>query len=181
MNNNLLELQNILKKNNIIISFSGKFYQGIIEELGEAIKKRMEDEETPKNDMYNIFSIFIEQSQNIRNYIVMKKNSNKYNKIETSGILSISKNEFGYCISSGNIVENEDINVLTEKLDLIKTMNKDELRKFYKSELKKEPSKDSLGAGVGLIDIARKSSKSLEYSFKELDDNLSFFQLQAIV
>jgi len=181
MNNNLLELQNILKENNIIISFSGKFYQGIIEELGEAIKNRMEDEETPKNDMYNVFSIYIEQSQNIRNYILCKKNSNKYNKIENSGIVCISKKDSEYCISSGNVIENEDINTLIEKLDIIKVMNKDELKKFYKAELKKEPAKDSLGAGVGLIDIARKASKPLEYSFRKIDDNLSFFQLQAIV
>lgn len=181
MNNNLLELQNILKQNNIIISFSGKFYQGIIEELGEAIKNRMKDEETPKNDMYNVFSIFIEQSQNIRNYIVCKNNSDKYSKIENSGIVSISKVDSKYCITSGNVIENQDIKALIEKLDVIKAMNKDELKKFYRAELKKEPPKGSLGAGVGLIDIARKTSRPLEYSFREIDDSLSFFQLQAIV
>jgi len=32
-------------------------------------------------------------------------------------------------------------------------------------------------AGLGMIDIARKSGKELEYNFSSLNDNLTFFSL----
>jgi hypothetical protein len=117
MDNNLLELQNTLRNNGILISFSGRFSQGIIEELGDAIKKHMEAEDRPKNDIFNVFGIFIEQTQNIKNYSSKKMLTDAYNTITNSGIVSIGKSDTGYFIWSGNIIENCDKLKLHEKLE----------------------------------------------------------------
>lgn len=181
MKNNLIELQNILRQNGILISFSGKFSQGIIEELGDAIKKYMEDEERPQNDVFNVFAIFIEQSQNIKNYSKKNENSIYYDKISNSGIVNIGKSENEYFIWSRNLIKNSDIAVLTQKLESIKKMDKSELKKYYKEQIKKDVPIDSLGAGVGLIEIARKASKPIEYSINKADEEFSFYELRVIV
>ena len=70
---------------------------------------------------------------------------------------------------------------LSEQLDLISGLNKDELKKLYKEQLKKDVLPGQNGAGMGLIDIARKSSVPIEYSFEARDKSFSFYELKAIV
>lgn len=178
---NLLGLQGKLRDMGILISFSGRFSQGIIVELGDAIKNHMEAEQTPKNNIYNVFSIFIEQTQNIKNYCASKEGSVHYDKIVSSGIVSIGKTDSGYMIWSGNLIENADVDVLREKLEKIIVLDKDGLKKAYKEQLKKDIPPDSQGAGIGLIDIARKASFTLEYYFEKLDEEFSFYELKVMV
>ena len=181
MRNNLFELQNTLRSNGILISFTGRFSQGIIEELGEAVKKHMESENRPQNNIFNVFAIFIEQTQNVKNYSSSKEKSPYYDRIANSGFTCIGKSEEGYFISSGNLIEECDIQTLIDKLELIKDMNKDELKKLYKELMRKEITPDMKSAGIGLVEIARKASFPIEYSIKEVDDLFSFFELKVIV
>ena len=60
-----------LNENGVIISFTGSFTQTIIEEIGEAIRNYIEQDKNEYNHeikSYEVFSIYIEQSQNIKNY-----------------------------------------------------------------------------------------------------------------
>ncbi|ABO50369.1 conserved hypothetical protein [Desulforamulus reducens MI-1] len=181
ISNNLFELQKILSNNGLLISFSGRFSQSIIEELGEAVKKYLETEDRPKNDVYNVFSIFIEQTQNIKNYCEIKKESPHYERIANSCMVTIGKTETGNYICSGNIVEQKDAVVLTGIIDELIPLDKVALKKLYKEKLRQDISPDSLGAGIGLVDIARKASLPLEYSITTIDDNFLFFTLKAVV
>jgi hypothetical protein len=181
MQKNLSSIQDLLRDNGILISFSGRFSQGIIEELGDALKKHLEVEATPKNEIHSVFSVFIEQTQNIKNYSSRKLDSIIYDKVASSGIVSIGKCEKGYFIWSGNLIENSDVEPLKEKLELISNLDKTGLKKLYKERLRMDHSACSIGAGVGLIDIARKASSPIEYSIQEVDYEFSFFELRVIV
>lgn len=181
MDKNLLELQSTLRNNGILISFSGRFSQGIIEELGDAIRRHMEAEDRPKNDIHSVFGIFIEQTQNIKNYTSKKMHTETYGTIADSGIVSIGKSDSVYFIWSGNIIENCDRQGLQDKLDKLSTLDKTELKKLYKDKIREYQDPEAYGAGIGLIDIARKASSPIEYSIEKLDDMFSFFQIKVIV
>jgi hypothetical protein len=181
MNDQILELQQTLRKNGLMITFSGKFTQSIIEELGEAVRKYLETEERPQNDIFNLFSIFIEQTQNIKNYCYSKLDTVSGERISDSCIVTIGKNDIGNYICSGNQVENGDIEKLIESLDELKKLDKDELKQLYKQKRKQDVSMEGPGAGLGLVDIARKAKLPLEYSITELDSEFSFFTLKAVV
>lgn len=181
MEMNLLDLQRLLQNYGVLISFSGRFTQIIIEELGDAVKKYLETEATSQNDTYNVFSVFIEQTQNIRNYSFIKEGSLLGDRIANSGIVAIGKSEDGYFVSSGNLIECSDVPSLTSKLELILPLDKIGLKKLYKEQMKKELPPEATSAGLGLIDMARRASKPLTYSVVKLDDKLSFFTLKAYV
>jgi hypothetical protein len=51
---------------------------------------------------------------------------------------------------------------------------------MYKECLRQETAEGG-GAGLGLIEIARKAREPLEYVVTEFDANLSFFILKAVV
>lgn len=181
MEMNLLNLQKLLQNQGVLISFSGRFTQTIIEELGEAVKKYLETEATPQNDIFNVFSIFIEQTQNIKNYSGQKSGLPLGERIANSSIVAIGKTEEGYFVSSGNLVEAKDIETLTARLDELAVHDKAGLKKLYKETLKKDVPPDSLGAGLGFIDMARRARRPLHYSVVSLDGQLSFFTLRADV
>jgi hypothetical protein len=181
MKSKLTEIQNVLGSSGISICFSGRFSQGLIEEIGDAVKLHMENEERPKNDIFNVFSIFVEQSQNIKNYVISKENSAGYNRIANSAIVSIGQEENRYFIWSGNVMENNDVASLQAKLNAVVGANKDELKKMYKEQLKKEFEPGQTGAGVGIIDIAKRASQPLEFSIETLDETYSLFELKVIV
>jgi hypothetical protein len=178
--NQLYEVQKFLRDNRILISFSGKLSQGLIEEYGEAVKKYLETEERPKNEVFNVFAVYIEQSQNIKNYVGMKEGSPHYEMIANSSIVTIGKAEEGHYVCSGNMVENEDLAKLLERIDRMAGMDKTELKKLYKETMMAEQPGEG-GAGLGMIEMARKASRPLEYTVTPLDGALSFFSLKAVV
>jgi hypothetical protein len=178
---NLIDLQKFLQGYGVLISFSGRFSQEIIEELGDAVKKHLESEATSQNDTFNVFSVFIEQTQNIKNYSARKSGSTLGERIANSGIVAIGKSGTGYFVSSGNLIDSRDVGLLAAKLDVLIAQDKAGLKKLYKQQLKKDMPPGATGAGLGLIDIARKASQPLKYSMVRLDEDSSFFTLQVQV
>ncbi|MCH8330800.1 MAG: hypothetical protein IH946_05385 [Bacteroidetes bacterium] len=56
-----------------------------------------------------------------------------------------------------------------------------ELNDLYRNILKHGEISESGGAGLGLIEIARKSGQHIEFNFDEVDENVSYFSLQVTV
>jgi len=180
---NLLELQKNLKNLGIMISFSGGFSQGIIEELSEAIEKHLSKENLAKGNIYHVISIFVEQAQNIRNYTSGKENTlepEDFERIATSGIVTIGKDQEGYYIYSGNYIQQKDMQELNDKLENLSKLNKEELKKFYKEQLRKSRDNQT-SAGLGLIDIFRKATYPVQYSFNDYNQELKFYSLKVTV
>lgn len=141
----------------------------------------MAGEEKTKTEIFNVFSIFIEQTQNIKNYIAAKAAQGLSREIETSSIVCIGKTDEGYFVHAGNMVENRDIPYLKEKLDALSGKSKEELKQLYKEHMKKNLDPEQSGAGMGLIDIARKAAKPVSYSFNPLGSDYSFYEIKVMV
>ncbi|PLX13230.1 MAG: hypothetical protein C0594_01485 [Marinilabiliales bacterium] len=83
-----------------------------------------------------------------------------------------------FLISSANLIENSEISSLKIKLDQVNSLGKDELKSLYLDILQNEGISNKGGAGLGLIEMARKSGQKLEFHFEKYDENFSFFYLQ---
>ncbi|MGM0509186.1 MAG: SiaB family protein kinase [Fusobacteriota bacterium] len=178
--NILLNLKNELNRQGIILSFTGPFSQGIIEEIGNALKSYLKENRNNKGDIFRLFSIFIEQTQNINNY-TMNLDEKNQNEVSSSGVMMIGEKNGKYFISSGNLIKNEDKKNLEIKLDNISNLEKKKLKKIYRKKLREEMKSKSGGADLGLLDMARKSSEKLEYSFDRRGKRFSFFTLTVYI
>lgn len=125
-----------------------------------------------------IYYIMVEGLQNITRHQdeIANLNTEKY-----PGIFAIQKNGERYYISTGNIVANDKIPALKEKLDTINSLNPDELKKFHREMLTSGSMSDKGGAGLGLIEMSRKSGNKLLYSFEQLDNEYTYFYLQTLI
>jgi hypothetical protein len=92
-------------------------------------------------------------------------------------IFMIQKNTNGYLIMTGNYMMTEKVEKLKGKIEKVNSLTKEELRTFSSHILKYNEFSDKGGAGLGLIDMAKKTGHKLGYQFAKIDDQLSFFNL----
>jgi|WetSurMetagenome_2_1015567.scaffolds.fasta_scaffold06593_5 hypothetical protein len=164
-----------------ILCFSGYLSQELMVGIGETLRDKLKQEEDI-NMVLKIFSIFVEQVQNIIRYsadqIII---TNDKENILGSGILVVGKNQGHYYVSCGNIVGNDKISHLSEQLTKLQQMNKDELKQYYKEQRKKEVPQHSKGAGLGFIELARKTNSCFDFSFEKINGQISFFSFKTLL
>ncbi|MBR0597403.1 SiaB family protein kinase [Sinanaerobacter chloroacetimidivorans] len=182
MNLNLYEFYQDAKGKNIIFYYCGPIAHASIEGVAQTLRKNLEYEEAGNLTAQSVFSVFIEQMQNILNYSAERLAIPETVENELRvGVVVIGHEKNGYFILCGNKVYNGDIPALTEKLEYVRHLNKEELKALYKERRRMEPSPDSKGAGLGLIEMARKGTEPLEYSFLPIDREFSFFTIRVVV
>jgi hypothetical protein len=161
-----------------LLCFNGPFSQGLIEELGEALKKHVQNETEPSSSAFDVFTAYIEVAQNIREYAISKG----YDEKQASATVVISQDIDGrYVISAGNFVEPADGPILVERINALARMDKTELKQLYKKRLK-EPREGNSGAGLGLIDLARKANVPFSgFSFPVDSGTRCFFTLRVVI
>lgn len=183
LKNSFIDLKRKLDEYQILLTFTGPLSQEIIEDLGDAITKYMESKQNPKGSTFNIFSVFVEQTQNIKNYQTRNKSKVADESFNNSGFVCIGKTGNRYFVSSGNLVQTDDAPALSARIDALNQMSREELKAAYKQQIRMPRSMDDFtpGAGLGLLDIARKSNEPIEYSFVEYNKELLYFILKVTI
>lgn len=163
----------------IIFSFSGYLSEGILYSLGEALREKMTLEDADGPTVRRVFSVFVEQMQNIIRYSAEKITGSDGRTIELSaGMVTIGMEDKTFFIVCGNTLRNRDVPSLKNRLDFLKDLDKDAIKAYYREQLREAPDEGSRGATIGLIEIARRASAPIEYDFTALDDEKSFFCLK---
>lgn len=179
---NLYDFYQKTKAQNVILYYCGPIAHSSIEGVAQTLRKNLEYEEVKNMTSQSVFSVFIEQMQNILNYSAERlTNADTIENELRVGVVVIGRKSDGYYILCGNKVYNSDIADLKEKIELVCHKNKEELKALYKERRRKEPESTSKGAGLGLIEMARKGSKPIEYEFTPIDNEFSFFTIRVVV
>ena len=92
-----------------------------------------------------------------------------------------SKTDKGYTVTTGNVIPAEGSIMLREKLEQINKLDPNEIREVYRQMLSVAEFSDKGGAGLGLIEMAKKTGNKLDYDFVSLDKNYSYFILSKTV
>lgn len=173
----LLEYYKKMCERNIVLDFQGAISQDMVVGMAELLKNKSSQDFGRTNIVKRLFSIFIEMAQNIAIYSAERVYLDDYHGDVGAGIIVVTEENNNYTITSGNLVKNKSIAKIIEHCQRINRMEKEELRKFYKSQIKLSRERGKKGAGVGLIDIARKSGNAIRYGVTQVDDINSFLVL----
>jgi hypothetical protein len=175
----LLEHYKAMRKNNIMLDFQGAISQEVLVEMVELLKNKFSHGSCNSHVSKKIFSIFIEMAQNITKYSAERSHLDDLKKDVGAGIIVITEVDKNYTITSGNLVEKQRIPGIIEHCRKINLMNKEELKQYYKKQIKSDREEGKEGAGLGLIAIARKSGNPIIYKMTPIDDVNSFLILSA--
>ena len=172
----LFRLRQSLDEQKIMLCFNGPLNRSLIEEIGTALRKHLESEALSRSTVGDVFSVYIEQTQNIRNYAAKNARDAQEEFLFNSAIVVIQRENGAYAISSGNTIRACDFEPLAEQLDALQKMDKAQLKAHYKTILK-APS-DGESAGLGLVSMARVASGPIGYDYRPTEEGYGFFSLK---
>ena len=175
----LFSLRTHFNRNRILLCFNGPISRSLIEEIGNALKNYLQAENAQPTAAMDVFSIYIEMTQNIRHYA----QSRGYGDLESAATVIVARDaEERYLVQAGNIVEAADGEALLARVDALASLDKAQLQATYKAQLRQpRDAAATTGAGLGLIDVARKSSLPLKGNLSPIDEERAFFSLCAFI
>lgn len=170
----IYDLHQTMLAQNLILVYEGEFTQEITKSVLAMAERNMDSSGEESSTKRKVFNIMVECLQNI------VKHSDEV-KPNQSAIFMIGRQQEEYIIMSGNPMKKERVINLKERLDKINSLDKEGLKSLYKDIIKNTQISDKGGAGLGFIDMARKSGRKLEYDFYDLDEKCSFFCLKSTI
>lgn len=176
----LISLRNVFAAQGVMICFNGPFSHSVIEELGTAIRKYLQSDDAPKDRIADVFSVFVEQAQNLKNYTSQDFGDTSGNPDFKHGTLVIARDGDHYIVSSGNLIRASDADVLVGNLGRIVELDSDGLRALYKQRLRSEVAPGK-GAGLGLIAMARKASRPISFTAQAAEHGARYFSISVYI
>jgi len=154
--------------------YRGSFTQTLtrkILSLAESNLQKLVDKSSLQN---RIYFIMVEGLQNVTRH----QDDTTGDSIDSSGIFAIQKKGSRYLITTGNLIVNSKVDSLKQRLERVNSLDREELKKLHREILSTGELSDKGGAGLGLIEMARRSGNKLLFDFEYVDLYWSYFYLQ---
>jgi len=172
----IYDLHKMMMAHNVILIYEGDFTQETTKSILSMTERNLEQSGEESGIKKRIFNVMVEALQNI-----VKHSDEAKEGVEAghhAAIFLIGHEKSQYSIMSGNPVKNVNIPSLKNALERINSLDKDGLKELYKEIIKNTTISEKGGAGLGFVDMARKSGEKLEWAFIPMTDELSFFCLK---
>lgn len=175
-NSFVFDLFEDMQRNNLNYIYRGLFTQSITDNillLTEACMHNVGEDSKIKK---RIFTILVEGLQNVTRHQEIDGEDAASNPNQ-AGIFIIQNQNGKYYITTGNPILKANIPTLTKQLEKINSLDPESLKLFYKEVLNNDKISNKGGAGLGLIEMARKSGNKLDFDFSDINSNYSYFYM----
>ena len=173
------EFYRSMKAHEITLVYEGEITHQITKAFTSLTESNMSKEEESGSVQRKVFHVMVECLQNI------SKHADDFGPDDYlfagRGIFMVSKRETEYTVTTGNAIDNKRIEETGKMLDLINSLEKEELNELYKKQMMEGRLSDKGGAGLGFIDIVRKTGRKLDYHFLPITEQTSFFLLTSSI
>lgn len=123
-----------------------------------------------------LFHVMVELLQNIT------KHSDDFEEDGVgNGIFVIGEKKEAYYVITGNIINEDNIPKLKAHIEKINTLSKEELNELHKTQMRDGELSDKGTAGLGLIDMVRKTQEKLIYQFERINSDKQFYIVKVTI
>jgi hypothetical protein len=175
------EYTEIVQRLNINIIYNGPLWEEGIKGLAEMVKVNLANEDLTNNTSKAIFSVFVEKVTNMLMYSAETEPFSRPGDEVTDvpvGMLVLGHKDRIFFIQTRNAIKNKNIDLIKGRIDHLNTLDKKELRQYQREKLRSEDGNpESMGGGLGLIEIARRATKPIRYEFETFGEGLSYFTM----
>ncbi len=169
----VLSLHDETASNGFSLVYEGEFSHEVMKMFTSMAERDMDKTNEEKSVKRKVFHVMVECLQN------MTKHSDDYDREDGigNGLFIVGKKDGIWNVITANKIQKEKIENLQQSIDYINSLTKDDLNALYKKQIREGSLSEKGGAGLGLIDIARKTGRKLDYQFLPLEDNENYFFL----
>lgn len=157
----------------IIVTFGGISCHTLNTSILESAEHRLLQIGERRRIRKRVVNVIMECLGNLANH------SYQTNGWSDNSSIILSQTKEHYLVEASNRITKEEKPLLAERLNTVNTLDKEQLRELYSEVLSSDVESPKGGAGLGLIDMSRKSNgQKLGYQFSPLDDGTYMFHLQ---
>ncbi len=160
--------------NGFSLVYFGEFSHEITKMFTSMAESDMEKNSEERSVQRRVYHVMVETLQNMNKHSDDLKDDARVG----GGMFIIGKKNDVYYVITSNKVKREHKENLETALNTVNNATLEELKDMYKKQIKEGRISEKGGAGLGLIDIARKTEEPLEYQFLQLDQDNFFFILK---
>ena len=174
-------LERILEQDGIVfLTYGGFLTQPLIAGMTDALEQEADRNDLSMKVSSDIFTIFIELSQNMMNYSKNKTQSDV--EFDSKGLIIVGMDsaKTSYYIISRNVIDAEDKSKIEVRLKEVEGLNKEELRALYRERRKSGRDKHTKGAGIGFVEVARRCDQ-VEHEFESIDSDHYYFSVKSTI
>lgn len=168
-----------MKANEIRLAYEGKISHQITKAFIALAEAQMVEDQEAIRVQRIIFHVMVECLQNVSRHADDDEPGD--NVYSGNGIFMMSKDSNAYYVTTGNAIMNEKIPALKNMIDKVNELDSPMLKDFYMKQMREGRLSDKGGAGLGFIDIRRKTGSKLEYYFLPVSEKISFFMLTTAI
>ncbi|WP_026999919.1 SiaB family protein kinase [Eisenibacter elegans] len=163
-----------LKQARMIVSYTGAVDGELIDLLIQLSEHRLSNTAIKKSTRKKVINILVESLQNIYHYTQAYQT---LPEVYDSPFVVLQEADDEIWLHVGNYVDQDRAIFLAAKLAEIEVMSTDELQAYYVNRLASlsPPPDGEGGAGLGLIEIARKSAKRMHFALENTDSEYKCF------
>ncbi len=172
-----ISIQNIetiykrMSEKNIIMFYKGDFSNTSNTNIIEILNNNfMKDGDINPSNLKNIVAI-IEVMQNV------SKHGKEINGFR-EGIFALTLEDEELYVECSNFIKQENFEELEKNLIHIKTLNNNQLELFYKDKMANSYLSEDQNGGLGLLEIARFTKNTFNYSFTKTTDDEIFYSIK---
>ncbi len=170
-----------LQSDDVVFTYKGAVSNDIFDSLLSLLEEKVVIIEDQVKLRRKISVIAVEVLQNIFHHFYLGKQVVQGHDTNTIIFLLAKAEDGGYYIVSGNFIPNAVVENLKERIESVNALSPNDLKLKYREVLSNGEFSDKGGAGLGIIDIARKSGQKLEYYFTLTGFDYTFFSLKVKV
>ncbi len=170
----VLNVYDEMSENGISIVYLGEFHHQITKMFTSMAEEDMDRKDEQRSTIRKVYSVMVETLQNMARH--SDEITDKYNI--GKGLFMIGKKDDTYYIITSNKVSNQKKEDLEKAVLEVNGATRDELKEMYRKQITEGRISDKGGAGLGLIEIAKRTRNKLVYQFLPYDEHTQFFLLK---
>lgn len=176
--NFIYDLHQTMMSRKLILVYQGDFTQETTKSILTMAERSLEASEEDPAIKRRVFNVMVEMLQNIvkHNEDLIQAGTGPQN-----AIFLIGRESNRYTIMSGNPVHQSRVPELKSNLNRVNGLDKEGLKDLYKEIIQGTTISEKGGAGLGFVDMARKSGEGLWFDFPEMSQGYCFFCMKVNV
>lgn len=175
--NLIFDLHQTIQSQKLILVYQGDFTQETTKSILTMAERSLEAAEEDAGIKRKVFNVMVEALQNIVKHNDRHDGPGGAQK----AIFLIAREANRYTVMTGNPVRKNRVEEMKKTLEKINQLDKDGLKDLYKRVIQEATLSEKGGAGLGFVDMARKSGEKLSFEFPELSEEHCLFCLKVKV
>ena len=174
----IYDLYRAIGSQDLVLVYEGDITQETTKSILSMAERSLKASQDDPGIKRKVFNVMVECLQNLVRHNEEVKGQNNAGP---KALFLVGREANGYSVMSANPVHEQNLAALKEALEKVNRLDKEGLKDLYKDIIQGTKLSEKGGAGLGFVDMARKSGEKLQFEFHELTDGYYLFCLKVTV